>query len=338
MALLPRDSGEFIVNCAVRVKINRDGIEKLSQEVLKKLISGEIDFGMFSQHKNFPKPDDAQCLNWIFLVSNLSFCYWKGSHAGKTWRVEGYIGFYALCASINRTRRIGADITNPEYYSQLNVNDLMWIFREDEGAGKFRLIEDRIEILKDVAKTLVEKFDGNFENCVKQCDKSAQKLLQIIIENFPRFRDEATFMGERVSFHRLAQMLIRDIWITFKGEGLGEFTDINSLTISSDYHIAKVLAYFGALQCNPTMIQCMKNFLVLNQGPEQVELCGASIYIVEEVIKNVLQKIDDQGLNIPRESVNSCLMDCFLWEYRIPYRHDRRYGKTIKKNIPHQNQ
>uniref|UniRef100_F7FRF2 Queuosine 5'-phosphate N-glycosylase/hydrolase n=3 Tax=Monodelphis domestica TaxID=13616 RepID=F7FRF2_MONDO len=55
------------------------------------------------------------------------------------------------------------------------------------------LIEERHKILNETGKILLEKFGGSFLNCVRKCDRSAQKLLSLIVENFPSYRDVAKY-------------------------------------------------------------------------------------------------------------------------------------------------
>ena len=42
---------------------------------------------------------------------------------------------------------------------------------------------------------VLQKYDGTFVNCIKECEKSAQKLLQIILREFPAYRDIVTYNG-----------------------------------------------------------------------------------------------------------------------------------------------
>lgn len=44
---------------------------------------------------------------------------------------------------------------------------------------------------------LFQKFEGSFENCIKSCENSAEKLLGLVVDNFPSYRDEATFENHR---------------------------------------------------------------------------------------------------------------------------------------------
>lgn len=80
------------------------------------------------------------------------------------------------------------------------------------------MLEERWRILQECGKILNEKFDGAFLNCLEQANQNAQKLLNLIVTNFPAFRDEAVFEGRTVSLYKRAQILVADIWGLFKGQ------------------------------------------------------------------------------------------------------------------------
>ena len=119
------------------------------------------------------------------------------------------------------------------------------------------MVEDRVKNLHESGRILLEKFSGSFANCVVSANHSAQKLLQLIVDNFPSFRDEANYAGKKVSFYKRAQsmfvkqdsfllqlyvlfrstVLVADVWGLFKGKGLGQFDDIGCLTMFADYRL-----------------------------------------------------------------------------------------------------
>lgn len=91
-------------------------------------------------------------------------------------------------------------------------------------------------------------FSGSFSECIKQCEKSAERLLKLIVEDFPCFRDEAVYKNKKVSFYKRAQILIGDIWACFQGEGIGAFDDIDCITMFPDYRVPQVLIFYGAMK------------------------------------------------------------------------------------------
>lgn len=64
--------------------------------------------------------------------------------------------------------------------------------------------------------------------------------------------------------------------------------------------------------------------IIENGCPEEVEIRGASIYIVECLKEKVLKLIEEKYPEISSKNVNSILLDHFLWDYR------RKYAKELE--------
>lgn len=75
---------------------------------------------------------------------------------------------------------------------------------------------------------------------IEEADHSAAKMVNLLVENFSCFRDEAVFEGRKVRFYKRAQILVADLWAAFDGEGLGSFHDIEKLTIFAGMRISIV--------------------------------------------------------------------------------------------------
>lgn len=123
------------------------------------------------------------------------------------------LGYFALCAAINRAQQNGIDITNAQYYSKITIEELSEILRGDDSETKVPLLEERVKCLHEVGTVLLEKYDGKFESCLLEADHSARRLLRIITDEFPCYRDEAEWNGIGVSLYKRAQILIGDLVI-----------------------------------------------------------------------------------------------------------------------------
>lgn len=144
------------------------------------------------------------------MIDTLNFCFWTPGNATK-WQVCGETGYFALCAAINRAQRNGIDITNANYYSKITIEELAEILRGDDNETKVPLLEERVKCLHEVGQILIEKYQGKFENCLAEADHSARRLLHIITDEFPCYRDEAEWNGVGVSLYKRAQILIGDL-------------------------------------------------------------------------------------------------------------------------------
>lgn len=177
---------------------------------MKAIVTKELDVANFSQNQHHPKPSDKNAIEWVFVIDTLNFCFWTPGNSTK-WQVCGETGYFALCAAINRAQRNGIDITNAKYYSKITADELSEILRGDDNETKVPMLVERVKCLNEVGKKLIEKYDGKFESCLLEADHSARRLLRIITDEFPCFRDEAEWNGIGVSFYKRAQILIGDL-------------------------------------------------------------------------------------------------------------------------------
>lgn len=228
-------------------------------QILTAIQTKVINVENFSQHDLHPNSSDPKAVDWIFIIDTLNFCFWTPGVDTTKWRVDNHTGYFALCGAINRAMKEGIDITNPKFYSKITLKELNHILRSDDGITKAPLLEERIKCLHEVGTKLIEKYDGKFENCVKQSNNSAEKLLRIVVDEFPCFRDEADFNGQRVSIYKRAQILIGDLWSCFRGEGLGYFEDIQKVTMFADYRVPQVLVHFGTMEYSNELNKLLKS-------------------------------------------------------------------------------
>lgn len=314
--LFPRESGEFIIQHAKYVNIHQTGIEKLAELIIKGIQSKEIDVSNFSQHELHPKETDPNAANWVLVIDTLNFCFWTPTNYTK-YKVNGYTGYFALCAAINRAIDEGFPIIDPKFYSDIDEKTLSYIMRSDDGETCIPLLKERVECLQEVGKILVAVYDGKFENMIKLADKSAVKLLELIVGEFICFRDTAMYEDKKVSLYKRAQILVGDIWSCFRGKGLGEFHDVGKITMFADYRVPQVLVHFGALTYTKELMEVLEKDTVLESGDRmEVEIRGASIYIVECVKDEVLLKLEKDYPEVSKENVNSIAIDQYLWDYR----------------------
>lgn len=178
--------------------------------MIKAILTKELDINLFSQHQYHPTPNDKDAIEWLFVIDTLNFCFWTPEDDTK-WQVCGESGYYALCAALKRARNNGIDITNAHFYSKITLDELGDILRADDNVTQVPLLAERVKCLHEVGTVLLDKYDGKFENCVIEAEHSAQRLLRIITDEFPCFRDEAVWNDIGVSFYKRAQILIGDL-------------------------------------------------------------------------------------------------------------------------------
>lgn len=153
-------------------------------------------------------------------------------------------------------------------------------------------------------------FGGSFINLIKQADHSGARLVNLLVEYFSCFRDESSFHGKRVRFYKRAQILVADLWACFNGEGLGQFDDIDELTIFADYRIPQMLHSLGCLMYSPSLDGRIRRLSSIENGENcEIELRGNSIWCVELIKRQILLHYPEA-----KGKVNAILIDFFLYD------------------------
>lgn len=174
------------------------------------LVNNELKISNFSQSKYHPKPTDSWAIEQLFLIDTLNFCFWPLPGEPK-WTVCNESGYFALCAAIDRAVQNRIEIWNSSVYTNLSATELGDILRGDNIDVKIPLLDERVKCLRQVGRKLQDKYGGRFENCLKDAGGSAKRLLRILTDDFPCYRDDAEWDTVGVSLYKRAQILIGDI-------------------------------------------------------------------------------------------------------------------------------
>lgn len=149
--------------------------------------------------------------------------------------------------------------------------------------------------------------------------------MNLIVDSFPCFRDEARYDKKSVRFYKRAQILVADLWACFEGKGYGRFDDIDKITMfagefsahrisaedtltRADYRIPQMLNSLGCLQYSPSLNNHIKQLKQIeNNHPWEVQLRGCSIWCVELIRREILRQN-------PQARINAILIDFFLYD------------------------
>lgn len=219
-------STSFINNESKFVKIKKENINRLAKNILPLLKNYSFDL----------KQSENISVEWLFYCDLLNFSFWSADEYKVEYQNNLYTGYYSLTACLNKA--FGR--LNPQ--SIMNDDHLNNIF--DCVIGDYPMKMARVDLLKTSSQILIDEFNGSVESMIIKAEKSASKLIDILLNHFPSFRDISIYNGKQVYFLKRAQIFVADLWFNFKGKGLGEFYDIDDLTMFADYRVPQVLNTF----------------------------------------------------------------------------------------------
>lgn len=172
------------------------------------------------------------------------------------------------------------------------------------------LLEERISLLRETAQILEDCFHGSILNVVNQANNSAAALVNLLVDYFPGFRDQTSFHGKTVRFHKRAQILVADLWAAFKGQDYGAFDDIGHITIFPDYRIPQMLQSLNVLWYSPRLEAKIKRKEQLKSGENlEVEIRGCSVWAVELLRREMVRQHPEA-----KDKINPILIDFFLYD------------------------
>lgn len=178
-------------------------------------------------------------------------------HRQKKNRLVTKRKFVFKCITLFICLQEGKDFLNPDYYSKISKDDLKHVLRSDTNV-EIPLLNQRLNILHEIGDVLITKYNNTFETCITESKFDASTLLRIVVKNFPSFRDEADYKGQKVSFYKRAQVLVSHLSKLFEERSQGLIDGIDKLTMFADYRVPQVLCYFGVLSYSDELMDKLR--------------------------------------------------------------------------------
>jgi hypothetical protein len=294
------NTAHHVSQVSTHVGINKEAIAGFSRG----LSEGGIKVPPWSRVYHFCG-SGQDTVAYLLVLDSINFCFWPASE-GTRWEIEfasrRLSGYYALAASLKQAIEAGIPLTSAEYLAELSFE----AFREILGGrGELQLMEDRVKILNELGHFLVEEFRGEASGLVEAAEGSAEKLVELLVERLPSFRDSAGYMGRRVYFYKRAQIFCADLYGAFEGRRWGQFRDVDGLTAFADYKLPQVLRHLGILHYDEALAERIDRKIPLLAGsPEEIEIRANTIWAVD-MIRRELSRL--------RRQLRAFEVDWILW-------------------------
>lgn len=242
----------------------------------------------------------------LFVEDAINFCYWSDSGKDR-WAIEypkGKItkgGWLTMTACFTRALEEGKPLWDAKYLKNFDQRQAHDLFRSCNGT-QVPQVGERIKCLNEAGHVLLEKYGGEFKNVIMKSNGDVINLINIVVRDFPSFRDIVLLNGQKIPFLKRAQILAYDLNKMFNGKGLGKLSRINELTAFADYKIPQMLRRLGLIKYSKELGEKVNNYILLKAGSrEEVEIRSASIWGVEFLRQQIPE-------------VSSGDIDSALWE------------------------
>jgi len=227
-------------------------------------------------------PEDKIQLDFAYNSAN--FCYWGDPKWTIKHQDREVSGAYGMKAVFNRALEEGFPLLNPSYLEAISEEDFRHMVR---GNGVLPLFHERIEFLHQLGSILNKKYAGRAINVVNSAEGDALKLLDEITTNFPCYSDTAEYKGNKVLFHKRAQLVVNNTHKTLESQGKG-LSNTEQLTALADYKVPQLLRNRNILEYSHSLAQSIDNYQIIPAGSiEEVEIRAFTLEACERMATNL---------------------------------------------------
>jgi hypothetical protein len=234
------------------------------------------------------------CQN-LFVVDALNFCFWPSPG----------LEYDSLAIGLRKVLEEDSTAFDASRLIEMDEETLQrWI--PDYPLPN---IEERVKKVRELGKVLLERFDGKASNVVMEAHNSADRLVRLITDNFPGFRDATIYNSKQVFFYKRAQILVADIWGAYGKQSAPHpfgFYDINELTMFADYRVPQILREYQVMHYTEKLDATIDRLEVIPYGSEEeVEIRAATV----ETVEILRHEVNARGLKLM-----SIELDWILWQ------------------------
>ena len=193
------DSCKYVMENAKYVRIN---YYKLN-EFITTINCKELKHWLSNNPYNILNLGIENVINFMILFESIDYSFW----GTPKWNIDTELG-----------KKDGSDAllyAMLKFVKDKKLEDLYNITYEEfklmlKGNVEIPFIQERYKTLLQTSKIVKEKMNGNFYKYVYSIHSDIE-LFEVIIDNFPSFKDERKYDEKTIYFYKLAQLLTSDI-------------------------------------------------------------------------------------------------------------------------------
>ncbi len=278
-------SSLYVANNSQYVKINQLAIKKVIKKykfITPKHWLSTNPFGILNL-------DIKDLVNFLVIFGTIDCSFWGEPKWTIQKEDQNIDGAFALIYALLNLRNKKGHLN----FEKISFKEFQEVLK---GNIDIPLIKERYEKVVNVSKIINTKMGGNFYNYIKDIT-SDRELFQIIIDNFPEFKDERTYKGQKIYFYKLAMLLTADILqIRFLKENI--LVDCSNLMACADYKIPQVLRGLGILEYTEELEKLIDNKIeIAENSVYEVEIRANMIIAINYLKEELLNKLSVIEIN-----------------------------------------
>jgi len=295
------------------VWVNEEKLQELIKDMKQKKKRGELAIPAWNISGVHP-PMDCDLsfwINYVCWINTVNFAFTNFKRPWNKFTVEYPIGVFwrgslAMQACFMRALQEGIPITDAEYMSKISLKDVKYIFRSIDDQHQTPMLKERWQIFREAGQVLLRCVGGWLDLFVRgdfYAFNRGKGIVELLVADFPSFRDVRHYRGRCLEFHKRAQLLV----MMYHGRAVNSgssfplIKDIEDIGPIADYEVPKALRFLGVLEYSARLKDAIKNHKAfMPNDPEETENRLAMSYVMKKIC-------DEAGVNMAQA-------DFYVWQ------------------------
>lgn len=278
------NSCKYVMNKSKFVKINYNKLDLF----INKINCNDLRHWLSNNPYNLFDLGIEKLINFMLLYDSINYSFW----GNPKWNIDTKDGnkdgsdalLYVMLNYVKESNNL--DFTKVSFLEFKNML---------KGNGEIPYIKERYKKLVKVSNIVNLKMHGNFYKYIYNI-KNDSELFNVIIKNFPVFKDERKYDGKKVYFYKLAQLLTSDILHLRKLlENVG--VNYSHLVGCADYKIPQVMRALGIIEYSNELSNLVDNGKEITYSSKYEVEIRASVIVIINYIKDKLKKENSIDIN-----------------------------------------
>jgi hypothetical protein len=312
------------------VKIHEEHLPRLAKDIIAKKeqspswIEWDEENWHYSGDKytGSEKERKERIALYILALDAINFCFWpnrNGENGNNPLEYEHLaIALRKLAEADDESgdptvedgaavKCAGSYALSPENLKAMTSEEMESLLKPHLGGYYLDNIQKRAMLWSEVGEALLQNFEGSATLFLDKANNHAPNLVQLVINNFPGFCDQAKLDGGIISFLKRAQIFVGDVNAALK-LGLG---GMDQLTTFADYRVPQILRHFGILEYSPSLAQTVDTEEEINMdSTDEISIRAATVAAVDDLVE-FLNRDDRVKSGEPFTAVT---VDWYLWQ------------------------
>jgi hypothetical protein len=227
-------------------------------------------------------------------------------YAGRNWSDSD-----ALFACMKRAMDSGVSILDGKFLAGITRLQMETIFA---GNIVLPMLDEKMQILRQVGATLAEKYNGRFHNFVKSCSPTlydnGSGLIDRLVGEFPRFNDVSDYGGHTIKLYKLPQLAVWFLYTSLKRSDQFRLEDLERMTAFADYIVPVALRLHGMTSYSRELEQAINSYQMIPRDSRwEIEIRAHCIYAIARLAEEI------NKLRPPDRQIIMPQLDARLWTH-----------------------